>query len=108
MLRIGKHLCWKHIKDSKRFLEIFSSLGTQMKLNHHQLKELDKFVCVVFGEARLYSVNDERKKSSGKDLRAREKSQIYHFSNLAKAALRNDDFLMDIDDSDCSDSDTDF
>ena len=89
MLRKGKQLCWKHIKDSERFLEVFSSLGTQMELNHHQLKELEKFVCVVFGEARLDSVNDERKKSSGKDLRAREKSQIYHFSHLAKAALRN-------------------
>ena len=60
-----------------------------MELNHHQLKELEKFFCVVFGEARLDSVNDGRKKSSGKDLRAREKSQIYHFSHLAKAALRN-------------------
>ena len=60
-----------------------------MELNHHQLKELEKFVCVVFGEVRLDAVNEEGKKSSGKHLRAREKSQIYHFSHLAKAALRN-------------------
>ncbi len=50
MLRKGKQLGWKHIKDSERFLEVSSSLGTQIEWNHHQLKELEKFARVLFLE----------------------------------------------------------
>eukprot|EP00794_Sanderia_malayensis_P020850 gene20850-biopygen15376 len=168
MLRKGKQLCWKHIKDSDIFLEVFSSLGTQMELDHHQLQELEKFVCVIFGEARLDSVNDARKKIFWE--RFENKKKIVDLSllppcqsSLAKHSRRsnyiaymwrsayrpmmnldtptnhgwlpdlsidwieepypeditellvtpgndagNDDFPIDVDDSDCSDSDTDF
>ena len=37
MLRKGKQLCWKHIKDSKRFLDLLSSLGTEVHLDDDHL-----------------------------------------------------------------------
>ena len=62
ILRKGKQLCWKHLKDNDRFLELFSSLGTDVQLNNDQLCSLENFVCVIFGEKRLNSVNDARRK----------------------------------------------
>ncbi len=52
MLRKDKQPCWKHIKDSERFLEVFSSLGTPMELNRHQLKELENLL-VLFLERQV-------------------------------------------------------
>ena len=50
MLRKGKHLCWKHVKGNKRFLELFRSLGTEVQINDDQLNGLEEFVCVIFGQ----------------------------------------------------------
>ena len=41
MLRKGKQLCWKHIKDNERFLDLFSSLGTEVHLDDDQLCGLE-------------------------------------------------------------------
>ena len=58
-----KQLCWKHIKDNERFLELFSSLGTEVHLDNDQLRGFEKFGCTIFGEKRLNLVNDARRKT---------------------------------------------
>ena len=42
MLRKGKQLCWKHIKDNERFLDLFSSSGTEVHLDYDQLCGLER------------------------------------------------------------------
>ena len=59
-LRKGKQVCWKLIKDSAEFLQIFGELGSQ-KLSESTAAGLEKFVCSLYGEKRLSSVNRVRK-----------------------------------------------
>eukprot|EP00112_Aurelia_sp_Birch-Aquarium-sp1_P003088 Seg1345.17 transcript_id=Seg1345.17/GoldUCD/mRNA.D3Y31 product="hypothetical protein" protein_id=Seg1345.17/GoldUCD/D3Y31 len=62
MLRKGNQLCWNQRQDNDIFRELFSSLGAEMHLNDDQLYGLKKIICAIFGEKRLNSVNDARRK----------------------------------------------
>ena len=60
-LRKGKQVCWKLIKDSAEFLQIFGELGSQDSVSESTATGLEKFVCSLYGEKRLSSVNRVRK-----------------------------------------------
>ena len=60
-LRKGKQVCWKLIKDSAEFLQIFGELGSQDSVSESTAAGLEKFVCSLYGEKRLSSVNRVRK-----------------------------------------------
>ena len=56
-LRKGKQVCWKLINDSAKFLQIFGELGSQDSVSESNAAGLEKFVCSLYGEKRLSSVN---------------------------------------------------
>ena len=58
--RKGK-VCWKLIKDSAEFLQIFGELGSQDSVSKSTAAGLEKFVCSLYGEKRLSSVNRVRR-----------------------------------------------
>ena len=49
-LRKGKQVCWKLIKDSAEFLQIFGELGSQDSVSESTAAGLEKFVCSLYGE----------------------------------------------------------
>ena len=87
MLRKGKHLCWKHVKDNKRFLELFSSLGTEVQINDDQLNGLEEFVCVIFGQKKLSSVNDARRELFWERMERNNKITDLSFLSPCKSSL---------------------
>ena len=60
-LRKGKQVCWKLIKDSAEFLQIFGELGSQDSVSESTAAGLEKFVCSLYDGKRLSSVNRVRK-----------------------------------------------
>ena len=57
----GKQLCWKNVKNNSRFLDLFSTIGTNCNLTNDQLQGLEHFICTTFGKKRLHSVNEKRR-----------------------------------------------
>ena len=60
--RRGKTQCWKLIQENAEFLEIFSELGQANDVSENQIAGLEKFVCSLYGEKRLTSVDNTRRK----------------------------------------------
>ena len=61
IFRKGKQLCWKNVKNISRFLDLFSTIGTNCNLTNDQLQGLEHFICTTFGKKRLHSVNEARR-----------------------------------------------
>lgn len=61
ILRKGKQLCWKHVKENSAFLDLFASLGNSQSITSDQLAGLERFVCKIFGRKQQHSVNEARK-----------------------------------------------
>ena len=61
ILRKGKQLCWKHVKDNLTFLDLFANLGNSQGITSDQLAGLEHFVCTIFGRRQQHSVNEARK-----------------------------------------------
>ena len=57
----GKQVCWKLIKDSAEFLQIFGELGPQDSVSESTAAGLEKFVYSLYCEKRLSSVNRVQK-----------------------------------------------
>ena len=55
--RKGKQACWKLLKESQEFLETFSKLGVEKHINKDLVASLENFVCRLYGEKRLTSIN---------------------------------------------------
>ena len=60
-LRKGKQVCWKLVNYSAEFLQIFGELGSQDSASESTAAGTEKFVCPLYGEKRLSSVNRVRK-----------------------------------------------
>ena len=71
--RRGKSLCWKLIQENAEFLEIFSELGQASDASENLIAGLEKFVCSLYGEKRLTSVDDARRKIFWKNFTRDEK-----------------------------------
>ena len=56
-LRTRKKVYWKLIKDSAEFLQIFGELCSQDSVSDSTAAGLEKFVCSLYGEKHLSSVN---------------------------------------------------
>ena len=59
-LRKGKQFCWKYVKNSPEFLDLFGSLRENRNLTEDQMKALEHFVCSIFGEKNMHSLNETR------------------------------------------------
>ena len=61
------------MKNNSRFLDLFSTLGTNCNLTNDQLQRLEHFICTTFGKKRLHSVNEAMQgdKSFGRNFRKR-------------------------------------
>ena len=61
----GKQVCWKLIKDSAEFLQIFGELGSQDSVSESTAAGLEKFICSIYGKKHLSSVNRVQKSYFG-------------------------------------------
>ena len=61
-MRKGKKVCWNLVKENPEFLTAFSEIGLEMRASESLLHSLERFVCRLYGEKRLTSVNEVRKK----------------------------------------------
>ena len=85
-LRRGKQLCWKYVKNSPQFLDLFSSLGESRNLAEDQMKALEHFVCSIFGKKNMHSVDETRQTIFWEKHEKDGKLLISHSSPLVKAA----------------------
>lgn len=60
--RKGKKICWTIVKDSQDFLNAFCGLGRADSVDENTRAILEKYVCVMYGEKQLSSVDDARRK----------------------------------------------
>ena len=60
--RKGKTICWTKMLKQDRFINLFANLGNRISLDEDTLKEIELYVCALYGYRRLCSVNDVRKK----------------------------------------------
>jgi hypothetical protein len=60
--RKGKKICWRIVKDSQDFLNAFRSLGSADSVDENTRAILEKYVCVMYGEKQISSVDDARRK----------------------------------------------
>ena len=58
--RKGKGKCWNVLQDNHKFVSPFVSLGDDWLRNEEILKQLEIFVCILFGSHRLKKANDVR------------------------------------------------
>ena len=58
--RKGKHLCWKHVKSSNVYIDVFARLGCQTDVPQDVCDKLEEYVCVLYGDKRCQSVNESR------------------------------------------------
>jgi hypothetical protein len=60
--RKGKQAVWKAVTKNTAFIDIFSSLGTEVTASEELVRGLEWFVCFIYGHPRILSVNEARKK----------------------------------------------
>jgi hypothetical protein len=60
--RKGKQAVWKAVTKNTAFIDLFSSLGTEVKASEELVRCLEWFVCSLYGHPRIFSVNEARKK----------------------------------------------
>ena len=87
--RKGKKRCWKLIKDSSEFLQVFGSLGQVNDLTEELFIKLEGFVCVLYGRKRCLSVYKARSEIFREKLN--KKNQIVDLSLLppCRSSLKN-------------------
>ena len=56
--RKGKKKFWKTLLKYPEYLDIFGNLGTNEMLQEDTLKELESFLCKLYGYKKLSSVNE--------------------------------------------------
>ena len=61
-MRRRKKICWNLVKENPEFLMAFSEIGLQMRAPESLVNSLERFVCWLYGEKHLTSVNKLRKK----------------------------------------------
>ena len=61
-MRKGKKVCWNLVKENPEFLTAFIEIGLEMRASESLLHSLERFICRLYGEKRLTSVNEVRKK----------------------------------------------
>ena len=61
-MRRGKRVCWNLVKENPEFLTAFGEVGLEMRASESLLSSLERFVCRLYTEKRLTSVNEVRKK----------------------------------------------
>ena len=61
-MRRGKMVCWNLVKENPEFLTAFGEIGLEMRASESLLSSLERFVCRLYEEKRLTSVNKVRKK----------------------------------------------
>ena len=60
--RKGKLAVWKTVTKNNAFVELFSSLGTEVTVSEELVRRLEWFVCSLYGYPRIQSVNEARRK----------------------------------------------
>ena len=58
--RKGKCICWKKMCAEEDFVDAFSSLGDSYVIEEEVSKNLERFVCSLYGKNRLEDVNNAR------------------------------------------------
>lgn len=61
-MRKGKKACWNLVKENQEFLTAFSEIGSEVRASDSLVNSLERFVCCLYGEKRLTSVNEVQKK----------------------------------------------
>ena len=49
----GKITCWKTLLKNEIFLDVFSELGISFAINEQMLNNIQKFICVFYGQSKL-------------------------------------------------------
>ena len=62
IFRKGKLAVWKTVTKNNAFVELFSSLGTEVTVSEELVRCLEWFVCSLYGYPRIQSVNEARRK----------------------------------------------
>ena len=57
----GKNLFWKAVTKNNEFMSTFASLGNTYQMSSQTEKQLERFVCSLYGFKTLSSVNEVRK-----------------------------------------------
>ena len=60
--RKGKLAVWKTVTKNNAFVELFSSLGTEVTVSEELVRRLEWFVRSLYGYPRIQSVNEARRK----------------------------------------------
>ena len=60
--RKGKKACWKLLQGTEGFVTTFAELGTSSEPTNNVIEGIEKFTCALYGEKRLSSVDDVRRK----------------------------------------------
>jgi hypothetical protein len=60
--RKGKQAVWKAVTKNIAFIDLFSSLGTEVTASEELVRGVEWFVCSIYGHPRILSINEERKK----------------------------------------------
>ena len=58
----GKKACWKTMQGTEEFVTAFAELGTSNNPANDVIVGIEKFTCALYGEKRLSSVDDVRRK----------------------------------------------
>ena len=58
--RKGKAACWNILRDNSRFWNVFREVGTEWLPSESLSKQLEEFVCLLFGSRRLKNINEVR------------------------------------------------
>ena len=61
-MRKGKKACWNLVKENQEFLTAFNETGSEVRASESLISSLERFVCWLYGEKRLTSVKEVRKK----------------------------------------------
>ena len=57
-----KQAVWKAVIKNTAFIDIFSSLGTEVTASEKLVLDLEWFVCSIYGHPRILSVNEAGKR----------------------------------------------
>ncbi len=71
--RKGKPMCWNAIRNNRSFLRAFGQIGSSTEISENLMKELEKFVCYIYGQRKESSVNTARASIFWKKLKATNK-----------------------------------
>ncbi|KAJ8034404.1 hypothetical protein HOLleu_21226 [Holothuria leucospilota] len=69
----GKITLWKNMLQRSEFIEMFAALGSRAHASDDLIQELENFVCVLYGDQRIGSVDDRGTKCSSISLRKKGK-----------------------------------